>query len=403
MTCSRGQTRILLGQLYANGDCLFATTVARQIKMDFPGCHLTWAISKSCRGVLRENPDVDAVWEVRPPPLRPRAADPGLDQSLRMWKQFKQDAFARQAAGDFDEVFLTQIGARTLHFYDGTIRSTIYRGYPRPITVPIAPVLRLAEEEIERVRTFVAAHPALSRCKHRVLFECSPKSNRMFVNPTYAQEVCKLVLTQEPDVCFVLSSNVPIESADERILDGSALSLRENAELTKYCTLLIGCSSGITWLCTSDWAEPLPTIQLLSSTVIYPNSIHRDHQQQHLPTEGILEMIDCPELQVSDCLVMVIRQGFAAAKSQHHQEISLAPSYDIILAYLLSKGLYRRSLYFLRNNLQREKYHARLVWGAARAFWKHALSRARFGAGAIIRLVYPHFRTRPTLDQHSAE
>ena len=30
--------------------------------------------------------------------------------------------------------------------------------------------------------------------------------------------------------------------ADDRIIDGSKLSFRENAELTKYCTLLIGCS-----------------------------------------------------------------------------------------------------------------------------------------------------------------
>ena len=30
-------TRILLGQLGSNGDCLYATIVARQIKKDFPG------------------------------------------------------------------------------------------------------------------------------------------------------------------------------------------------------------------------------------------------------------------------------------------------------------------------------------------------------------------------------
>ena len=29
--------KILLVQLYSNGDCLYATTVAQQIKKDFPG------------------------------------------------------------------------------------------------------------------------------------------------------------------------------------------------------------------------------------------------------------------------------------------------------------------------------------------------------------------------------
>ena len=37
--------KIILVQLYSNGDCLYATAVARQIKQDFPGSHLTWAIA----------------------------------------------------------------------------------------------------------------------------------------------------------------------------------------------------------------------------------------------------------------------------------------------------------------------------------------------------------------------
>src|SRR5512138_3038540 len=43
------QRRVLLGQLEANGDCVYATTVARQIKTDNPDCHLTWAIGSRCR------------------------------------------------------------------------------------------------------------------------------------------------------------------------------------------------------------------------------------------------------------------------------------------------------------------------------------------------------------------
>ena len=37
--------KVSLVQLDANGDCLYATTIARQIKQDYPGCHLTWWIS----------------------------------------------------------------------------------------------------------------------------------------------------------------------------------------------------------------------------------------------------------------------------------------------------------------------------------------------------------------------
>ena len=56
--------RILLGQLGSFGDCLYATTVARQIKVDFPECHLTWAIGSPYRSILDNSPDVDDIWEV---------------------------------------------------------------------------------------------------------------------------------------------------------------------------------------------------------------------------------------------------------------------------------------------------------------------------------------------------
>lgn len=36
MEIKKHQDRILLGQLFKNGDCLYATVLARQIKKDFP-------------------------------------------------------------------------------------------------------------------------------------------------------------------------------------------------------------------------------------------------------------------------------------------------------------------------------------------------------------------------------
>ena len=54
--------RALIGQLGANGDCLYATTLARQIKADFPECELTWAVASACAHILVNNPHVDDVW-----------------------------------------------------------------------------------------------------------------------------------------------------------------------------------------------------------------------------------------------------------------------------------------------------------------------------------------------------
>ena len=53
--------RIALVQLFSNGDCLYATTVARQIKTDYPGCYLAWVIAGFCKNILDENPFVDEV------------------------------------------------------------------------------------------------------------------------------------------------------------------------------------------------------------------------------------------------------------------------------------------------------------------------------------------------------
>lgn len=56
---SASQKRILLGQLGSYGDCLYATTVARQIKQDFPGSTLTWAVGSMYADVLDQNPHDD--------------------------------------------------------------------------------------------------------------------------------------------------------------------------------------------------------------------------------------------------------------------------------------------------------------------------------------------------------
>ena len=56
--------RILLGQLGAHGDCLYATILARQLRRDYPSACITWAISDRSSGLLANNPDIDEVWEI---------------------------------------------------------------------------------------------------------------------------------------------------------------------------------------------------------------------------------------------------------------------------------------------------------------------------------------------------
>jgi len=346
--------RILLGQLNSNGDCLYATTVAYQIKVDYPDCHLTWAIGSMCRSVIEGNPHVDEIWEI---PLHK------IEDAAKVWNQFVSEAIERKNKGDFDEIFFTQFSPCNYEKYDGLIRSSTFRGYPKPITVPIAPILCLSANEVERVRIF-AEKNKLTQRKHVILFECSPKSDQSFVNPDFALDVAKkLVEHFSDDVCAILSSNVSIDSGCENIVDGSKISLRENAELTKYCTLLIGCSSGITWICTSSWAKPLPMVQLLKANPIWYASVIGDHNCWGLPTDTVIEMTECESSHVERCIALIFNESFSIAKTKFHQDIDITfHSYGHLIRGMLLRGQLRKAKMMTSNHIERNGWKNLFRW-----------------------------------------
>jgi len=349
--------KILLGQLNSNGDCLFATTVAKQIKKDFPGCHLTWAIGSMCRSIINNNPDVDEVWVI---PL----INPG--EVAEVWRNFALDALERKSKGIFDEVFFTQITGNK-HLYDGTIRSSIFRGYPHQITVPVTPDLKLSALEVENVSRFAKVNH-LNERKNVILFETSPQSGQSFLTLDFAKEVASRIISAVPDCCVILSSNIPFASNNQSIIDGSELTLRENAELSKYCNLLVGGSSGITWCCTSDWAKPLPMIQLLKTDAIWFNSVVIDHEQWGLPTDKIIEMKECSTDKVYQCLITTLFEGFDKARSRYHEKMKIPFGYfQPIMNQLLSAGEFKKMFDFYFININRHGLLPRLMMGPIHA------------------------------------
>lgn len=334
--------RILLGQLASNGDCLYATTIARQIKVDYPGCHLTWAVGSRWRSIIDGNPDVDEVWEI---PYYTQAGN--LDQ----WQRFEREVGERKNRGDFDEVFLTQISLSNFHFWVGSIRASIFRAYPHPITVDTAPVLRLSVEEVSRVQKFAAQH-RLAEKSQVILFECAPQSLQSLVTPQFALDIAQKIVAKHHDVALILSSNHPFAAAPENVIDGSVLSLRENAELTKYCSLLVGASSGVTWIATSDWAKPLPTLQLLVADLTASNSPIGDFEERNADTSGIIEMHRYCAENVVACIDEILERGFAQAKSKFHQPTPFKfAHFNGIQAILLRRGRWKQSMQFLSLNL----------------------------------------------------
>ena len=308
---TKKRKRILLGQLAARGDCLYATAIARQIKSDYPGCHLTWAIGSASRPVLDGNPYVDAIWEI---PVAHYA------ELAPAWAYLRSTATELLKKGDFEKAFFPQIDPENFKNYDCTIRASIFRGYPHPITVPLAPIMRLNETEVAHVREFAQEH-RLTEHSPVILFEFASHSEQSFITTDFAYETCRDIAVQLPDCRIIMSSQIEIVSNDAHIISGHTLTFRENAELTKYCSLLVGCSSGITWLATSDWAKPLPMIQLLRKDKGVYASVAHDHEHFGLATDHVLEMTDCPREDVVNCVVTAVSKGFAEAKQQYHRQL----------------------------------------------------------------------------------
>jgi hypothetical protein len=156
--------------------------------------------------------------------------------------------------------------------------------------------------------------------------------------------------------------HVKIGSGDPRIVDASPVSFLGNAELVKSCNLLIGCSSGISWLCTSDWAEMPPTIQLLKKeTSVFASFVH-DHEYQGLDTSRIIEMTDCPAERVADCAVAALSGSFAEARRRYHETIRLSFNYyGKTFRSLIRQGKYDKAWGSVRVTAERYGWQPRLI------------------------------------------
>ena len=142
------------------------------------------------------------------------------------------------------------------------------------------------------------------------------------------------------------------------IIDGSALTFRQNAEATKYCTLLVGCSSGISWLATSDWAKPLPQIQLLSGRTRMFASMFHDAKYFNLPTDNFIELVDVAPQEVAEIVLLSVRDGCAKTFSRYQTAIPVKFDFYFSQIYneLISKRQYGKTSKALSTAFTRYQY-----------------------------------------------
>ncbi|MCW3091367.1 MAG: hypothetical protein JWP81_2436 [Ferruginibacter sp.] len=301
---------IILVQLYSNGDCLYATTVAQQIKTDFPGCHLTWAISSFCKSIIANNPFVDEVMEV----------NTVAKNDIAAFRRLKRQIYRLQKKGVYDQVFIVHNADTNLAYYDGSIRSSILKAYQHPITVPVQPVLRLYPEEIERTRKFVI-DSGLEKYNDVVLFEYAPQSGQSNISLAFAMRIAEGIVADQ-NVAVILSSANKVNHSNKAIIDGSSLTLRETAALSHYCTFLLGSSSGITWITTSEAGKQLPMVQLLNAHTTWVNPISRDFERFHIANNKVIELLSFDEPTIIACVKAALKD-FGSAKQKFNQHIPL--------------------------------------------------------------------------------
>ncbi len=346
--------KILLGQLAANGDCLYATILARQLKKDYPDSRLTWAVSKSCRHVLDGNPHVDDIWEW----------DTTHGKTIGTAWRALETAVLRVQSGpeQFDRVVLSQIWPSNFRNFDGTIRPSILRAYDRPISVPIDSTIVLSDREKERVADFVRSN-GIDRYEHRILFECSALSGQSYVTPRFALKVAKQVSSQLKNSCFILSTHRKLKTTLPNVFWATEIKIRENAELTHHCSLFVGCGSGVTVAATSGAAEELPNIQLLSShTSVYASFLH-DFQYWGKPSTRFIEMGDASAKQVAGAIVTCCKEGLTAARDKFHNPLPV--TFDFYLWFidrrLVRNGCYVDALKSLTVTAQRYGWDEKLL------------------------------------------
>ena len=330
-----GSNRYLIIQLACFGDCLYATAIVRQLKHDEPNCHVTWAIASKYESAIVLNPFVDDRWVV--------SIDNGDYYNVNLLR-IVEEAKRKKQAGEFTEIIVSQIPSLNWHRYDGTIRGTILASSPFPITQGVAPTLRLSDQEVISV-TQVAEEWQLTKYKYVLLFECAPSSGQSFLNPDIALLIAEKVVCGRQDVCIILSSAQKINATSPHIKDGSVLSIRENAELANRCTHLIGCSSGITWACTSDWVSaPLLTIQLLSSSCKWYAGLEYDHKRWGLNADHIVEIYDGSIDQAVESILVMIDVGISECKRIYHQEFKpTSKHFEEAMRSLVDSGTGTRS------------------------------------------------------------
>ena len=303
--------RILLVQLGSTGDCLLVTPLLRQIKLfDYPNSHITWMICSPYKYIVENNPYLDDIIEI-----------PLLDYKDLQTHRNKIDDYIKGLTyhKKFEKIFITDYYSKNLHNWYCTTRSSLFRSYPHRIKVDIKPDLFLSENEKERAIKF-CANNKIDSSSFNILIESSPRSGQSIMNIEKALILSQHITSKFPNVRCILSSSNKIHTNHERIIDASVLTWRENKEFLKFCHLLVGSSSAISWLGTSIEFDNFKMIQSINPNYFekkISSSLILDLKYFGLPNSNIIELLNPNDNILLRCCELVIKGRFKYAKFKY--------------------------------------------------------------------------------------
>ena len=161
---------------------------------------------------------------------------------------------------------------------------------------------------------------------------------------------------------MILSGPRPYNFNHSNIIDGNTLSIRETVGLTHYCTLLLGCSSGISWAATSIAAKPLPMVQILAPDAYYFNPLSLTYKKLGKPAERLIELIHFDSSKLEKVFADIFHHGFEEAKKKHSQYVK--PQFRLyrgIVHQFLKKGQLSEIATFVRVNFKENGFNISMM------------------------------------------
>lgn len=301
--------RYLILQLGNFGDCLYATTLAKQIKKNNNKNYITWAIWDKYKSILENNKYIDNIWII----------PNDINFMRNNWEKYLKTSNFKDIDSNYDEIIHSHIPPKNWIKFHLTIRHTILNSLNIPITIDVSPVLKLSKNEIQNVKTFLENNNVINY-NFKVIFECMPKSKQSYVDQNFALKIAQELTKSYKNICFIITSPIAFQSQNQQIIDASVLTFRENAELINYCNLLIGCSSGITWLSTSEWCKRIPMIQLLNKKANYFAGIIYDHKIFNIESKNVIELLNYDKNKVIEVLSNITNKSFITVKKKYNEK-----------------------------------------------------------------------------------